>query len=268
MSAVRSFGGGRGGWPLAVSAMAMLALGGCATFGGNVRGSFSCNAPDGICAPTSQIDDRALAMITGEAPAAATPAGPYSAPPAAPGVMRTAATPLDRSQDKVLRIVFPAYVDDRGRLHEASAIRAVVETGQWRQAVAAAAAPVEGPLTAVPSAAGASLAEAVDRADPPLAANADSEMPSPEAVAAARAKLDPVAAIKADVASRVATRPSRQRSRGSSAPTRAAAPSARPVARPPAGPEAQQLTAREASPPTARPVVRASNFPAAVTEER
>ncbi|MES2338360.1 conjugal transfer protein TraV [Sphingomonas sp. 67-36] len=267
MSAARLIGGGRGGWPVAVSATALLALGGCATFGGNVRGSFSCNAPDGICAPTSQIDDRALAMITGEAPAAATPAGPYSAPPAAPGVMRTAATPLDRSQDKVLRIVFPAYVDDRGRLHEASAIRAVVETGRWRQAVAAAA-PVAGPLAAVPGSAGASLAEAVDRADPPLAANADPEMPSHEAVAAARAKLDPIAAIKADVATRVATRPSRQRSRGSSAPTRAAAPSARPVARPPAGPEAQQLTAREASPPTARPVVRASNFPAAVTEER
>ncbi len=157
--------------------------------------------------------------------------------------------------------------DDRGRLHEASAIRAVVETGRWRQAVAAAA-PVAGPLAAVPGSAGASLAEAVDRADPPLAANADPEMPSHEAVAAARAKLDPIAAIKADVATRVATRPSRQRSRGSSAPTRAAAPSARPVARPPAGPEAQQLTAREASPPTARPVVRASNFPAAVTEER
>lgn len=267
MSADGTFGRGRGGWPIAATATALLALGGCATFGGNVRGSFSCNAPDGICAPTSQIDDRALAMITGEAPAAATPAGPYSAPAVAPGVMRTAATPLDRSQDKVLRIVFPAYVDDRGRLHEASAIRAVVETGQWRQAVAAAS-PVAGPLAAVPVPAGASLAEAVDRADPPLAVNADPDMPSPEAVAAARAKLDPIAAIKAEVATRVATRPARQRSRVSSTPTRAVTPPAGPVAQPTAGAGTQQLTAREASPAAARPVVRASNFPAAVTEER
>lgn len=267
MSAARSIGGGRGGWPVAVATTALLALGGCATFGGNVRGSFSCNAPDGICAPTSQIDDRALAMITGEAPAAASPAGPYSAPAAAPGVMRTAATPLDRSQDKVLRIVFPAYVDDRGRLHEASAIRAVVETGQWRQAVAAAA-PVAGPLAVVPGSAGASLAEAVDRADPPFAANADPDMPSPEAVAAARAKVDPIAAIRADVAARVATRPARQRSSVIAAQTRAATSPAGPAAQPTAGAGTQQLTARDASPAATRPVVRASNFPAAVTEER
>lgn len=267
MSAAGLVGKGRGGWPIAASATALLALGGCATLGGNVRGSFSCNAPDGICAPTSQIDDRALAMITGEAPAAASPAGPYSAPATAPGVMRTAATPLDRSQDKVLRIVFPAYVDDHGRLHEASAIRAVVETGQWRQAVAAAA-PVAGPLAAVPGPAGGSLAEAVDRADPPLAANADPDMPSAEAVAAARAKVDPIAAIRADVAARVAARPARQRSRVASVPTRAGTPPAGPVPQPTAGAGAQQLTAREASPAAARPVVRASNFPAAVTEER
>ncbi|MEL0254290.1 MAG: conjugal transfer protein, partial [Novosphingobium sp.] len=41
----------------------LAALSGCTTFGGNVKGNFSCSAPDGICAPSSSIDDRALAMI-------------------------------------------------------------------------------------------------------------------------------------------------------------------------------------------------------------
>ena len=31
------------------------------------KGSFTCQAPDGICAPSSTIDDRALAMISGDA---------------------------------------------------------------------------------------------------------------------------------------------------------------------------------------------------------
>ena len=44
-----------------------VALSVCATFGGTIRGDFSCAAPDGICAPSSTIDDRALALISAEA---------------------------------------------------------------------------------------------------------------------------------------------------------------------------------------------------------
>src|SRR3546814_6268700 len=50
----------------ALTLCSAVALGGCATFGGNIRGDFSCAAPDGICAPSSTIDDRALAMISAE----------------------------------------------------------------------------------------------------------------------------------------------------------------------------------------------------------
>src|SRR3546814_2844312 len=53
------------GAPLLLSTA--LALGGCAALGGNVRGDFSCAAPDGVCAPSATIDDRALAMITADA---------------------------------------------------------------------------------------------------------------------------------------------------------------------------------------------------------
>jgi hypothetical protein len=38
--------------------------------GGNVKGSFACQAPDGICAPSSTIDDRALAMVAAAGAAA------------------------------------------------------------------------------------------------------------------------------------------------------------------------------------------------------
>ena len=37
----------------------LLATSGCAVLGGNVKGNFSCRAPEGDCAPTSVIDGRA-----------------------------------------------------------------------------------------------------------------------------------------------------------------------------------------------------------------
>src|SRR3546814_9651397 len=52
---------------------------------------------------------------------------------------RTAATvPADpaRTREKVLRIVFQPYIDERGRLHEKSAIHAVVASGEWQQSLA------------------------------------------------------------------------------------------------------------------------------------
>ena len=76
----------------AVSLAALAVLNGCATLGGNVKGSFSCPAPDGICAPSSTIDDRALAMIAGDAGDTVIPAGPYQAPAQQPRAMRTAMT--------------------------------------------------------------------------------------------------------------------------------------------------------------------------------
>lgn len=37
----------------ALTLCSAVVLSGCATFGGNIRGDFSCAAPDGICAPSS-----------------------------------------------------------------------------------------------------------------------------------------------------------------------------------------------------------------------
>ena len=130
----------------AVVAISAVALSGCATLGGNVKGSFACRAPDGICAPTSTIDDRALAMISGADPEA-TPAGvinPYHRGDPRLTPVSASATPM-RSSEKVLRIVFPAHIDRAGRYREASAIHAVVERGAW---MAAADRPARGVLGA------------------------------------------------------------------------------------------------------------------------
>jgi conjugal transfer pilus assembly protein TraV len=117
-----------------VGVAALASLAGCTTmFGGNVKGSFSCRAPDGICAPTSKIDDAALALISGET--SMSPAGPFLSPPAGtPRASVTAAAPPARSGEKVLRIVFPSHIDGAGRFREATAIHAVVERGEWMSA--------------------------------------------------------------------------------------------------------------------------------------
>lgn len=186
---------------------------GCTTLGGNVKGSFNCSAPDGICAPSAFIDDRALAMISGEeGDRLITPAGPYTAPPVEGRGFQTAAVAPARSQERVLRIVFPAQIDAAGRLHEQTAVHAVVERGEWQQALAdnvVATTPAE-----VRAATGGdTLLAAIDRADQPLMVDgesvADPDMPTPAAVAAARAQADPVGDIRDQVARRLSKSPRR-----------------------------------------------------------
>ena len=131
--------GGRNGAPFrrVLGAGAVLAatasLGACTSLGGNIQGNFSCRAPDGICAPTSTIDDAALALIGGDE--SVIPAGPYSAPSTeTPRLIRTAANKPVRSGEKVLRIVFPSHIDRGGRFRETTAIHAVVERAVWTTA--------------------------------------------------------------------------------------------------------------------------------------
>ena len=101
-----------------VGATATLALtiAGCATLGGNVKGDFSCRAPEGSCAPTSMIDDAATrasqAERTGHPSAVAPQAG-----------------------DRELRIVVAGYRDEVGRIHEARVVHVVLPdraAERWR----------------------------------------------------------------------------------------------------------------------------------------
>ena len=202
---------------------ALVALNGCATFGSNVSGSFSCAAPDGICAPSSSIDDRALAMIAGESGSPdVSPAGPYIESRLRPKTAGTAAVGQRlsigqpdprRTQERVLRIVFQPYIDAQGRLHEASAIHAVVQGGEWQQQALASATAIPDRNARPTAPAPISLAEAVDRADPAVAeAAVDPNLPNPAAIGAARARaVDPVGAIKSEVATRLAPKAARTR---------------------------------------------------------
>lgn len=201
---------------LALSSSLLLLASGCASLGGNVKGSFSCAAPDGICAPSSSIDDRALAMISGEG---SEPIGPATRPSSPSrgvtpsqslsdrGDRETPESGAERTRERVLRIVFPAHVDDRGRLHEASALHVVAGRSEWRSAAIRAATPLSRPVGAPQG--------ITPPADMPGAAHSDAGIvkafPSPEAVRRARAqnlsRTDPVASIRAEVDARLASQP-------------------------------------------------------------
>ena len=256
-------------------------LASCTTMGGNIKGNFSCVAPDGICAPSSTIDDRALAMIAGEdGDRMITPAGPYSVPPSegrgpqsmaarsVAGGFQTASVAPARSQERVLRIVFPAQIDAAGRLREQTAIHAVVERGGWQQEMAANAIATT-PSEVASATGGDTLLAAVDRADPPVTASADPafdpDMPSAAAVAAARVQADPVGDIKDQVARQLARNPRRvpvaTRPSFRPAPVAVAAPKA-----PVSSPQARTATTQTVSPTkTSTPSPSASARPVATT---
>jgi conjugal transfer pilus assembly protein TraV len=198
--------------------LSSAALSGCTSLGGNVSGSFACRAPDGICAPSATIDDRALALISGsDGDRLIEPAGPYVEPPREGRGFQSAAAPV-RTRERVLRIVFPAQIDAAGRLHEQSAVHAVVEQGEWREELASSAVATT-PREVAAATGGDTLLAAVERAEPPAIdyAGIDPDMPSEAAVAAARngeaakptsapsAVADPVGDIKDQVSRKLTT---------------------------------------------------------------
>jgi conjugal transfer pilus assembly protein TraV len=87
-----------------VLAAPLLLASGCASLGGNVKGSFACRAPEGTCAPTSAIDAGATGIEkadTVDAQRTVTPTGE--------AVRR-------------LQVVLTGYRDASGRDHEARVV--------------------------------------------------------------------------------------------------------------------------------------------------
>lgn len=118
----------------AVAILASLPLAACATLlGGNVKGNFSCSAAGGTCAPSTVIDDTALAMIQNARPM--TPAArPWSQPPLrGDGKVIATTSGMVHRDRRVLKVVFPSFVDQRGYLHEARVVHAVADPGGWMQ---------------------------------------------------------------------------------------------------------------------------------------
>lgn len=128
----------------AVLGLAATQMAACTTFlGSNIKGSFSCNAPGGTCAPSTVIDDQALSVIQNARPM--TPAGPYFQPsarrpapvaalaPAGRGRLAAASEGLVHRERRVLKVVFPSYVDGAGNLHEPRIVHTVADEGGWMQ---------------------------------------------------------------------------------------------------------------------------------------
>lgn len=105
--------------PLRFAALAVLAVAtsGCAVLGGNVKGSFSCRAPEGNCAPTSVIDEAAT-QVSGKAPEA---------------TRLPSARVLPQISQGRLRVVLAAYRDADGRKHEARVVEVPLPTSAASQ---------------------------------------------------------------------------------------------------------------------------------------
>lgn len=245
---------------LSIAATQMAA---CTSFlGGNIKGSFSCSAPGGTCAPSTVIDDQALSVIQNARPMS--PAGPYFQGPVRRGAPVSARAPSGRGRSaaagegmahrerRVLKVVFPSYVDGAGNLHEPRVVHTVADEGGWMQlssgapnvgeqvaARSSATAPDPHALmnpAALPSpASGAAASVPVSAADQAVdGTQGPGGPPDPSVVAQARAKglvrtaPSPLAAIKAEVEARLAQTP-RAAASGDTVP---AAPPAKPAPAP------------------------------------
>jgi conjugal transfer pilus assembly protein TraV len=214
----------------------------CTTFlGSNIKGSFSCNAPGGTCAPSTVIDDQALSVIQNARPM--TPAGPYFQPsarrpapvaalaPAGRGRLVAASEGLVHRERRVLKVVFPSYVDGAGNLHEPRIVHTVADEGGWMQL--SSGAPNAGDQLAGRSEAAAAIpASLTDTTPAPMPGMNDTALvsrdipgqamtaqqaqggpPDPRLVAEARARgterraASPVDAIKAQVQAQLARVP-------------------------------------------------------------
>ncbi|OYX41716.1 MAG: conjugal transfer protein TraV [Sphingomonadales bacterium 32-64-22] len=105
---------------LASACLAVLTSG-CATFGTNVEGDFTCRAPKGDCAPSQVIDARATRDLSATGPVQDGPRPPVS----------VASGDQGRTSERTLRIVFPAHIDETGTLHDDAVAWAVVENPRW-----------------------------------------------------------------------------------------------------------------------------------------
>jgi len=267
---------------IAVIGLAATQLAACTSlFGGNIKGSFACSAPGGTCAPSTVIDDQALSVIQNARPM--TPAGPYIRQPAAAKPVTAAYTPsgsgrltsagggMVHRERRVLKVVFPSFVDGGGNLHEPRIIHAVVDDGAWMELSSGepnVGEQVEGRAVSlaqaafVPTPVGPASVVQDAPASPVMAADAaPAGPPRPEAVAAARAKGaalqsgNPIDAIRAEVQARLAHMPKAPGTTG-------AAPTVPTSAVPVAAPTAAAIPASTGAKPANGPAA----FPAKVEE--
>lgn len=223
---------------VAALGLAATQLAACTSLlGGNIKGNFACSAPGGTCAPSTVIDDQALAVIQNARPMVPA-SGPYFQPqsrtsgqsarlmPTGSGRIAAAGPGVAHRERRVLKVVFPSYVDRSGNFHEPRVVHTVADAGGWMQLSGSGSGEqgtVQGQAT--PDAAAPSASQqAYPVSDPPTAANREpggqaglpgqvavpsGALPDPRVVAEARAKGaarsagSPVEAIRAEVEARL-----------------------------------------------------------------
>ena len=272
----------------AVLGLAATQMAACTTFlGSNIKGSFSCNAPGGTCAPSTVIDDQALSVIQNARPM--NPAGPYFQPsprrpapvaalaPAGRGRLAAASEGLAHRERRVLKVVFPAFVDGAGNLHEPRIVHTVADEGGWMQltsgapnagdqlagggdAAAAIPASLAGTTPApMPGVNETALVSGDGPSQAMTAPQAQGGPPDPRLVVEARARgtersaASPVEAIKAQVQAQLARVPK--------APGSSGTVQSPPLGRP-ADPAASQPAAQGAAQSQVLPAPKVANPPA------
>lgn len=163
---------------LAASLAFGLALTGCTHFGTNVAGDFSCRDGKTGCQPLSEVDGAATrellkseAVNLGEARQR----------------LSVASGDTARTDERTLRVVFPAHVDSAGTLHDEATAWAVVEAPRWAGELRRADNPRSGAIEAVKRA----LLQAAKRA-----AEAAKQDPDTQVNAEAKANADANAEAK------------------------------------------------------------------------
>lgn len=275
---------------VAALGLAATQLAACTSlWGGNIKGNFACSAPSGTCAPSTVIDDQALAVIQNARPMVPA-SGPYFQPqsrssghsarfmPSGSGRIAAAGPGVAHRERRVLKVVFPSYVDGSGNFHEPRVVHTVADAGGWMQLSGGepgqgeqASAHTEASPTASPSlappqpkaigeappASGQNHSQLAKPAD--LIAGPPDQMPDPKAVAEARAKgamrasSAPIDAIRAEVEERLGATP--KAGQHPALPPAPGSVSAKPA-------EAAQPNAQSAAPSPASPAPLVANPPA------
>ena len=199
------------------------ALSACTTLGTNVSGSFRCDAPDGVCAPSTVIDDNAISRIEETSSTdLLNPAGPYQMDdgidaPVHSTVLASAPMTATSAPGYELAVVFPGYTDATGMIHARRTVRTEAVLPGRGDAMEAMAMRGRHPTR------NQGLLAAAESAPPFVAITSDILSPAadptakPQAVAVATG-ADPIAAIEAQVSERLAGQQAKPRRQAASFP--------------------------------------------------
>ena len=207
---------------LAIAVFGSL-VSGCTTLGTNVSGSFRCDAPDGVCAPSTVIDDSAISRIEETSSSdLLNPAGPYQMDdgidaPVHNTVLAAAPMTARSAPSYELAVVFPGYTDATGMSHARRTVRTEAVLPGRGDAMDAMAMRGRHPTRNQGLLAAAESAPPFLAIAPDIVGASPGQAAQPREVAVA-AGPDPIAAIEAQVSERLAARETKPRRQAASFP--------------------------------------------------